>query len=187
MTPRPQSTRKPRHSSKPLAAGVTLFILLAIGLARLLGIVPSSSANTASPAQESQATQPSQTRTVGDGQTAPARDARFADERGVLDAIRARRSDVMVDLSVRVKRLLPDDNEGDRHQRFIVELSGGQTILIAHNIDLAPRAPVKPGETVGLRGEYEWNEQGGVIHWTHHDPRDRRPGGWILHAGKKYE
>lgn len=34
---------------------------------------------------------------------------------------------------------MKDDNEGSRHQKFILELSTGQTVLVAHNIDLAPR------------------------------------------------
>jgi len=74
--------------------------------------------------------------------------------------------------------------EGDRHQRFILRLSSGQTLLIVHNLDLAPRAPVERGSRATVRGEYEWNEQGGVIHWTHHDPDGRRPGGWIR-VGKR--
>ena len=31
-------------------------------------------------------------------------------------------------------------------------------------------ADVKVGDTVSFFGEYVWNEQGGLIHWTHHDP-----------------
>ena len=34
---------------------------------------------------------------------------------------------------------LPDDNKGTRHQRFILKLSSGQTLLVAHNIDLADK------------------------------------------------
>ena len=87
-----------------------------------------------------------------------------------------------------VTRVLSDDNDGSRHQRFIVEVSPGRTVLIAHNIDLAPRVQsIRAGDTVSFHGEYEWNDRGGVIHWTHHDPRGSHPGGWIEHNGRRYE
>ena len=90
--------------------------------------------------------------------------------------------------SGRVTRVLSDDNDGSRHQRFIVEVAPGRTVLIAHNIDLAPRVPsISVGDTVSFYGEYEWNDRGGVIHWTHHDPRGTHPGGWIEHKGRRYE
>ena len=86
-----------------------------------------------------------------------------------------------------VKGILPDDNEGSRHQRFILELGSGQTLLIAHNIDLAPRIPnLHEGDEVEFRGEYDWNPEGGVIHWTHDDPAGRHPGGWLKHQGQTY-
>ena len=86
-----------------------------------------------------------------------------------------------------VKRILPDDNEGSRHQRFILELSSGQTILIAHNVDLAPRIPgLQQGDEVDFRGEYDWNSEGGVVHWTHHDPAGVHPDGWLKHKGNTY-
>jgi Protein of unknown function (DUF3465) len=86
-----------------------------------------------------------------------------------------------------VRRILSDDNEGSRHQRFILELSSGQTLLMSHNIDLAPRIPgLRKGDKVSFRGEYDWNREGGVIHWTHHDPDGRRPGGWLKHKGTTY-
>jgi hypothetical protein len=97
-----------------------------------------------------------------------------------------RRSGIVVEFDGRVSRLLPDDNRGSRHQRFILELDSGHTVLIAHNIDLAPRAPVESGDLVEVRGQYEWNDRGGVVHWTHHDPRGRRPGGWLRAAGREY-
>jgi hypothetical protein len=75
--------------------------------------------------------------------------------------------------------VLSDDNQGSRHQRFILKLESGHTVLVAHNIDLADRVPLTRGDVVTLRGRYEWNDRGGVIHWTHHDPEGRGPGGWI--------
>ena len=87
-----------------------------------------------------------------------------------------------------VIRVLSDDIDGSRHQRFIVRLNSGRTLLIAHNIDLAPRVPsVRVGDTVSFNGEYEWNDKGGVIHWTHRDPQNRHQAGWIEHKGKKYQ
>lgn len=104
-------------------------------------------------------------------------------------AFAERRSDVLVsNVAGRVQRVLADDNQGSRHQRFIVELGSGQTVLIAHNIDLAPRIPaLRAGDIVEFAGEYEWNDNGGVVHWTHHDPAGRHPGGWLRHKGQVYE
>ena len=84
-------------------------------------------------------------------------------------------------------RVLPDDHAGSRHQRFILRVAGGVSVLVAHNVDLAPRVPVALGDSVELRGEYEWNDRGGVIHWTHHDPDGRREGGWIRQDGRLYQ
>lgn len=99
-----------------------------------------------------------------------------------------RRSDVFVTGEGRVARTLADDTDGARHQRFIVELASGHTVLIAHNIDLAPRiVDLRRGQPIAFRGEYEWNDLGGVVHWTHHDPDGVRPGGWIEYSDRKYE
>jgi len=87
-----------------------------------------------------------------------------------------------------VVRVLSDDNDGSRHQRFILRLAGGRTLLIAHNIDLALRIPgIREGDTVEFYGEFRSNPQGGVIHWTHHDPQGRHPGGWLRHKGRTYQ
>ena len=97
-----------------------------------------------------------------------------------------RLSGIAVEVSGRVERLFPDDQEGSHHQRFILRLPAGRTILIAHNIDLAPRVPVSPDDAITVRGEYEYNEKGGVIHWTHRDPEGKRPGGWIWFHDREY-
>ncbi|MFK7844518.1 MAG: DUF3465 domain-containing protein [Rhodothermales bacterium] len=110
------------------------------------------------------------------------------DTQQIKAAFDNQQSDVQVAGEGIVSRLLSDDNEGSRHQRFIVELSSGQTVLISHNIDLAPRIDaLRQGDTVRFYGEYEWNPQGGVVHWTHLDPAGRHAHGWIEHEGKRYE
>lgn len=94
----------------------------------------------------------------------------------------------MIEAAGLVQRILPDDQEGGRHQRFIVELPDGRTLLIAHNIDLAPRIDdLETGDSVKFRGQFEMNAQGGVVHWTHHDPRGEHPAGWLEHEGRRYD
>ena len=97
-------------------------------------------------------------------------------------------SDIQVEGEGTVIRILPDDLNGSRHQRFIVELPSGQTLLISHNIDLAPRInTLEEGDSVRFNGEYVWNAKGGLIHWTHRDPRGRHVAGWLIHNGKTYQ
>jgi hypothetical protein len=87
-----------------------------------------------------------------------------------------------------VVKVLADDANGSRHQRFIVRLDSGRTLLVSHNIDLAQRIDsLRAGDTVAFYGEYEWNPKGGVIHWTHHDPQGRHPAGWLRHDGQTYQ
>ena len=109
-------------------------------------------------------------------------------EAAILGAYENKISDLVVQARGRVEKLLPDDLRGSRHQKFIVRLPSGHTVLISHNIDLAPRLDaLEEGDQLSFRGEYEWNERGGVVHWTHHDPRGRRIGGWLEHDGRRYQ
>lgn len=87
-----------------------------------------------------------------------------------------------------VVKLLADDLEPPRHQRFIIKLPDRSTLLVVHNIDIAPRLnSIRSGDTVEYCGEFIDNDKGGLVHWTHRDPSGRRKGGWLKHNGRFYE
>lgn len=138
-----------RRSRSPLAVALMIAVAAGALLLHRLDVVPASPAGG------------------GDGEAA------------ILQAFHQHTENLPVEVEGRVQRLLADDLTGSRHQRFILRLDGGHTLLVSHNIDLAQRIPLRADDRVRVRGRYEWNERGGVIHWTHHDPQGRDPGGWI--------
>jgi len=82
--------------------------------------------------------------------------AQSSSSNALQTAFNEQKSGVQVQGEGVVSKLLADDNEGSRHQRFILALSSGQTILVAHNIDLAPRiATLKSGDSVAFNGVFE--------------------------------
>lgn len=108
--------------------------------------------------------------------------------KAIEQAFQQKYSNIQVRSVGTVKAVLRDDNEGSQHQKFILELSNGQTVLIVHNIDLAPRIDaLEKGDRVEFFGEYEYSTQGGVVHWTHHDPQKNHVDGWLKHKNKTYE
>lgn len=119
--------------------------------------------------------------------SAPSDRSRSAGNARIEEALSRQESGFMITLDARVTRTLPDDDEGARHQRFLMELDTGRSILVAHNIDLADRVPVRTGDALRVHGQFEWNDKGGVIHWTHRDPAGRHEGGWIEHRGTRVE
>lgn len=103
-------------------------------------------------------------------------------------AFQNQQSGLMVSVEGTIERLLKDDTQGSPHQRFIVRLPSGLTLLIAHNVELAPRvAGLEEGAPIRLHGQYEWNDKGGVIHWTHNDPVGQHEPGWIEYEGHRYD
>jgi hypothetical protein len=116
-----------------------------------------------------------------DGTPAPAgAGASEVDDGSLQRAIAARADGVPVTGRGVVLKLLRDDREGSPHQRILLRVDGGGTVLIAHNLELAPRVePLAVGDMLEFSGEYVWNEKGGVVHWTHPDPRGHHRAGWI--------
>jgi hypothetical protein len=106
----------------------------------------------------------------------------------IESAFTNQQSEISVTVKGTITRLLSDDTVGDRHQRFIIQLSNNQTILITHNVDIAPRVSgISVGDTVYVHGDYVWNSQGGLIHWTHHDPSGIHENGWIVFDDKAFQ
>jgi hypothetical protein len=104
------------------------------------------------------------------------------------NAYQNKQSNVQVQGSGKVLKVLSDDNSGSRHQRFILKLPSNLTVLVAHNIDLSNKIKdLKAGDNVEFYGEYEWNNKGGVLHWTHKDPRGKHKDGWLKHNGIVYK
>ena len=101
-------------------------------------------------------------------------------------ALNKRDTGTWVEVRGFVNRLLSDDNDGSRHQRFILDIGSRRTLLIAHNIDLAERVPIGMGDRVHVRGMYEWNDLGGLMHWTHHDPLGVEDGGYVRYRTDLY-
>ncbi len=111
-----------------------------------------------------------------------------SDSISVEQAFQERKSDIQLQVEGTVIKILADDIDGNRHQKFIIERPQGLTILVAHNIDLAPRInTLKLGDKLTLYGEYEWSDKGGILHWTHHDPAGQHIDGWIEHQGQRYQ
>ena len=105
----------------------------------------------------------------------------------VEQAFSEKQSNVQVSGKGLVVKLLADDTNGSQHQKFLVKINARQTLLFAHNTDLAARVPLQVGDEITFSGEYEYNPKGGVVHWTHHDPRAQHVAGWLAVHGNKYQ
>ncbi len=112
----------------------------------------------------------------------------LASQQGIIDAQAQRLRKVEVTTSAQVWRLLPNDenSRGFRHQRFLIRLGNGTTVLVANDVTVGQMVPVKAGDIVEIKGEYIWTERGGVLHWTHHTD-DRHVGGWIRLGNQIYQ
>jgi len=110
-----------------------------------------------------------------------------ADDRQIIAAQSNQESKVEVTVTARVKKLLPDDTRGLQHQKFLLILSNGTSILVANDLTYGQRVPIQPGDVVKIHGEYIWNRLGGLIHWTHRSDTPRHESGWIEFNGQTYQ
>ena len=72
------------------------------------------------------------------------------------------------------------------HEAFDATTAAGP-VEVVDNVDIAPRCPVRIGDRVEIRGEMVHDRgKPPVVHWTHHDPSGRHPGGFIRLRGRLY-
>ena len=111
-----------------------------------------------------------------------------SDDHILQEAFENKQTNIQVHGKGNILKLLPDDNSGTRHQKFILKLVSGQTLLISHNIDISTKIDtLSKNDSIEFYGEYIWNSQGGLIHWTHHDPSHEHIDGWLKHQNIKYD
>lgn len=76
------------------------------------------------------------------------------DDAKIQQVFQTQKNNIQLQSSGTVKVVLVDDNNGSRHQKFILQLQNGLTVLVAHNIDLNPRIDgLQKGDTVGFYEE----------------------------------
>ncbi len=97
-----------------------------------------------------------------------------------------RRVNFVEGADMEVIQVLPDDTDGLQHQRWVVRLSNGKTMEAVYNTDMCPHVPVQVGDRVAMGGMFLWTDQGGLLHWLHHDPRGNRPDGYVYLNGTYY-
>ena len=75
------------------------------------------------------------------------------------------------------------------HEGFLMRLNGSCDLLVRVETDtaLTGRVPLQSGEKVEVKGEYEYDLTGGVIHWTHHDPDGRHDNGYVVAGNRTYQ
>ncbi|MEM7479856.1 MAG: DUF3465 domain-containing protein [Acidobacteriota bacterium] len=172
---------KPLYPRRRLGRKRYFVLLLIIGVVWLISEAGSlwKGRSAPAPAPEPLEAPPPGTRQPADPTASMSVPERRAGAARIVEAFASRESGVWVEAAGLIVRHLPDDNDGSRHQRFIVEVRPGHTVLLSHNIDLEPPLDAGVGDSLVFRGRYEWNDRGGVIHWTHPDPQGRHGGGWV--------
>ena len=104
----------------------------------------------------------------------------------LIAAWRAGKDGTWVSGRARVMKVLSDDLEPPRHQRFLFKVQPDLVVKLSHNIDIAPRLPLREGDEFEYHGRYEMGEHGALVHWTHRDPGGSHSGGWVRVGGKTY-
>ena len=111
-----------------------------------------------------------------------------SDDNILQTAFDNRQTDIQVHGKGIVTKILADDTSGSKHQKFILQLASGQTLLISHNIDISTRIDtLSINDSIEFYGEYVWNSKGGLVHWTHQDPNHSHIDGYLKHQNITYD
>ncbi|MGH7738480.1 MAG: DUF3465 domain-containing protein [Candidatus Tyrphobacter sp.] len=74
------------------------------------------------------------------------------------------------------------------HEGFVLHLGSGcdASLRVETNVDFTGPIPLRTGERVVVKGEYDSDPDGSVIHFTHREVRGRHPGGYVIAGGRYY-
>ncbi|MDP3509818.1 MAG: DUF3465 domain-containing protein [Candidatus Melainabacteria bacterium] len=109
------------------------------------------------------------------------------DDAQIIQAQSQQARKVELTVTAPIKKLLREEDYREPHQRFLLILSNGTTVLVANDLQYGTYAPVQEGNVVRIHGEYIWNERGGVLHWTHKSDEPRHESGYIDFNGMRYQ
>ena len=109
----------------------------------------------------------------------------------IYDAWRSGQSHLEVTASGSVARVLGLRNgPSGEHEGFLLHLRGaeghGLTVRVEDNTDITGPMDVHAGDDAVVRGEYIYDPRGGIIHYTHHDPRGHHVSGYVRVNGRTY-
>jgi len=111
------------------------------------------------------------------------------DDAAVCAAFSAQRSGVEVVAQGSVTHVLGvQAGRSSPHEGFLLRLDSGCAIVVRVevNTDFTGTIPLSIGQRVLVKGDYEYYSRGGVIHWTHRDPRGRHENGYVDVNGTMY-
>lgn len=124
---------------------------------------------------------------AGSGGSQASHPGQVTDDSRLVAAFKARRGVDFIEAgNLVVTKLLPDDNQGLRHQKWQARLSNGGILTIVYNSDMDEKVPLNVGDVFSVGGQFIWTGNGGLIHWVHDDPKGRRPDGYVLFDGVQY-
>lgn len=109
------------------------------------------------------------------------------DDSQIVQAVQAQKNAYYVEAgNLTVEALLKDDTNGLPHQKWVAKLSNGKKINIVYNLDMGVKVPLHVGDKFAVGGQFIWTPQGGLVHWTHEDPKQTRPDGYVLYDNVIY-
>lgn len=112
-----------------------------------------------------------------------------ANDAGLCQAIASRSSGVEVIADGTVAQLLGTAiGSSGAHEGFILHLESGcaATLRVETNVAFTGPVPLHIGERVVVKGEYDHDPDGEVIHFTHRELDGRHPGGYVEAGGVYY-
>jgi|GEM_PF-6053163 hypothetical protein len=112
-----------------------------------------------------------------------------ADDGAVCRAYREGRSGVEVTASGTVRRVLGlRSGPHGTHEGFLLRLDHdcALTVRVESNVGFTGTIPLRRGDPVIVRGEFDDDGGDAVIHWTHRS-FGRHPSGYVIVRGRLYE